>query len=92
MQHNKPISIDTLIYYCRLYNFLAKYAMPRHIENLTEEQEDYLDLIEFLVNNTSRDISFHDFLALADACSDTHGSKRRVKKAYYRDLRKWREY
>lgn len=92
MQHNKPISIDTLIYYCRLYNFLAKHDMPRHIANLTEEQEDYLDLIEYLVSLTCRDISFHDFLALADACSDTHGSKRRVKKAYYRDLRKWREH
>ena len=92
MKHNKYISLDTLIFYCRLYNFLGKYNMHRHIENMLEEQEDYLDLIEYLVNNTAREISFHDFLALADACSETHGSKRRVKKAYRRDLRKWREW
>lgn len=92
MQHNKPISLDTLAFYCLLYSFLAKHDMHRHVENLTEEQDDYLDLLEYLVSLTCRDISFHDFLALADACSDTHGSKRRVKKAYYRDLRKWREY
>ena len=92
MQHNKYISLDTLLYYCKLYNFFANHDMPRHIENMSEEQEDYLDLIEYLVNNTSREISLHDFLALADACSDTHGSKRRVKRAYRRDLRKWREY
>lgn len=92
MQHNKYISLDTLLYYCKLYNFFANHDMPRHIENMSEEQEDYLDLIEYLVNNTSREISLHDFLALADACSDTHGSKHRVKRAYRRDLRKWREY
>ena len=92
MQHNKYISWDTLIFYCRLYNFFANHDMPRHVENVSEEQEDYLDLIEYLVNNTSREISFHDFLALADACSDTHGSKRRVKKAYRSSLRKWREW
>ena len=92
MQHNKYISLDTLIYYCKLYSFFVNHGMPRHVENMSEEQEDYLDLIEYLVNNTAREISFHDFLALADACSDTHGSKRRVKRAYRRDLRKWREY
>ena len=92
MKHNKYISLDTLIFYCRLYNFFANHDMQRHVENMSEEQEDYLDLIEYLVNNTAREISFHDFLALADACGDTHGSKRRVKRAYRRDLRKWREY
>ena len=92
MQHNKYISFDTLLYYCKLYNFLGKYNMPRHVENMLEEQEDYLDLIEYLVNNTAREISFHDFLALADACSDTHGRRDRVKKAYRSNLRKWREY
>ena len=92
MQHNKYISWDTLVYYFKLYNFFVNHDMPCHVENMSEEQEDYLDLIEYLVNNTSREISFHDFLALADACSETHGSKRRVKRAYRRDLRKWREY
>lgn len=92
MQHNKYISFDTLVYYCKLYNFFANHDMPRHIENLTDDQDNYLDILEFLHNNTAREIGFFDFLALMDSCSETHGSKRRVKRAYRRDLRKWREY
>lgn len=89
MQHNKPISIDTLIYYCRLYNFLAKHDMPRHVANLTEEQEAYLDLLEYLVSLTTRELSFHDFVALLDTCAELHPRRDWLNKAYRRNLRKW---
>ena len=47
MQHNKYISWDTLVYYFKLYNFFVNHDMPCHVENMSEEQEDYLDLMEF---------------------------------------------
>ena len=92
MQHYKYISFDTLVYYCKLYNFFVNHGMPRHIENLTDDQDNYLDILEFLHNNTAREIDFFDFVALLDSCSDTHGRRDRVKKAYRSNLRKWREY
>ena len=89
MQHNKPITIDDLIYYLRLYNFLAKHDMPRHVENLVDEQDSYLALIGYLLNNTAREIDFHDFVALLDTCAEPHPRRDWLRKSYRRNRRKW---
>lgn len=89
MKHNKYISLDTLAFYCLLYSFLAKHDMPRHVENLTQEQDDYLALIEFLTSLTSRQIDFKDFIALLDTCSEPHPRWDWLRKAYRRNRRKW---
>lgn len=89
MQHNKYISWDTLVYYCKLYSFLGKYNMPRHIDNLTDDQNSYLELLELLHNNTAREIDFFDFIALLDSCAEPHSRPVWLRKAYRRNRRKW---
>lgn len=89
MQHNKYISWDTLVYYCKLYNFFVNHGMPRHIENLTDDQDNYLDILEYLHNNTAREIDFFDFIALLDSCAEPHSRRDRVKRAYRRNRMKW---
>ena len=89
MQHNKYISWDTLVYYCKLYDFFVNHGMPRHIENLTDEQDSYLALIGYLLNNTAREIDFHDFVALLDTCAEPHPRRDWLRKSYRRNRRKW---
>lgn len=89
MQHNKYISLDTLAFYCLLYSFLAKHDMPRHIENLTDDQVHYLDLLEFLTRNTTRQADFFDFISLLDTCAEPHPRRDWLRKSYRRNRRKW---
>lgn len=89
MQHNKYISWDTFAYYCKLYNFFVNHDMPRHVENLTYEQDGYLELLELLHNNTVRGIDFFDFIALLDSCAEPHSRPVWLRKAYRRNRRKW---
>ena len=89
MQHNKYISLDTLLYYCKLYKFFANHDMPRHIDNLTDDQNSYLELLELLHNNTAREIDFFDFIALLDSCAEPHSRPVWLRKAYRRNRRKW---